>query len=197
MSAVSLVSGGLDSSLMTVLAKEEGVEQFPLFIDYGQKSKDREWAACRAVLRQCRIRPPKRMRVGGYGLAIESGLTSPMKDIFRDAFLPGRNLLFLLCGAAYAVQNGSGAILIGLLNEATHLFPDQTKEFLLEAEKTLSIAMGRKIVVVAPLMHLFKNDVMLLAKKHGIEGTYSCHKGTQKPCGKCISCQEFLSAQKA
>jgi len=25
----------------------------------------------------------------------------------------------------------------------------------------------------------------------GIKGTYSCHRGTKVPCGKCISCAEF------
>ena len=194
---MSLVSGGLDSSLMSVLAKKEGVEQFPLFIDYGQKSKEREWNACKSVFKKCGLPTPRKMFIAGYGQAIESGLTSHLKDVYREAFLPGRNLLFLLCGAACAVRNGSDAILIGLLNETTHLFPDQTINFLLDAEKAISSAMGRKLVVVAPLMHLFKSDVIRLAKKYSITGTYSCHKGTQRPCGQCISCREFLSAKKA
>ena len=42
MSIVTLVSGGLDSTLVAKLAQEEGLRQHPLFIDYGQRSRDRE-----------------------------------------------------------------------------------------------------------------------------------------------------------
>ena len=32
---VTLVSGGIDSTLMSMMAQEEGIALFPLFIDYG------------------------------------------------------------------------------------------------------------------------------------------------------------------
>ncbi len=50
MSMVTLVSGGLDSTVMAVLAKEEGLTQHPLFIDYGQLGCRRELRACRLPL---------------------------------------------------------------------------------------------------------------------------------------------------
>lgn len=49
MSIVTLVSGGLDSTLMSVLAKEEGLNLFPLFVDYGQICGEKEWEACLRV----------------------------------------------------------------------------------------------------------------------------------------------------
>ena len=33
---VTLVSGGFDSTLMSLMAQEEGIQLFPLFVDYGQ-----------------------------------------------------------------------------------------------------------------------------------------------------------------
>lgn len=51
MSIVSLVSGGLDSSLMSVLAKENGNIQYPLFIDYGQLGIQREWESCKKYMK--------------------------------------------------------------------------------------------------------------------------------------------------
>ena len=45
MAIVTLVSGGLDSSLMAVLANENGNKQFPLFINYGQLGFEQEWKA--------------------------------------------------------------------------------------------------------------------------------------------------------
>ena len=35
MGIVTLVSGGFDSTLMSLMAHEEGATLFPLFIDYG------------------------------------------------------------------------------------------------------------------------------------------------------------------
>ena len=49
MSVVNLVSGGLDSTLIAVMMREEGIEQFPLFIDYGQRAAKREWDTCQEV----------------------------------------------------------------------------------------------------------------------------------------------------
>ena len=43
---VTLVSGGIDSTLMSVLANEQDFELFPLFIDYGQLGVKLEWEAC-------------------------------------------------------------------------------------------------------------------------------------------------------
>lgn len=100
-------------------------------------------------------------------------------------------MLFLLTAAAHGYQKGADAVSIGLLHEDTSLFPDQTSRFLSEAEDILSMCMGRKIVVLAPLASFHKSDVILLAKQKRITGTYSCHAGGEEPCGKCIACNEF------
>jgi len=41
-----------------------------------------------------------------------------------------------------------------------------------------------------------KGDVIKLAKKRNIVGTYSCHAGGKEPCGRCISCLEILNSKK-
>jgi len=196
MSIVTLVSGGLDSSLMALLAKKEGIIQHPLFIDYGQLAREKELRACRAIHAAHGLPKPVVVTLSGFGEVISSGLTDREKDIFADAFLPGRNLLFLLAGAAYAYQVNANAIAIGLLNEETHLFPDQTAQFLIQAEAILSLCMERNIQVIAPLMKFYKSDVIRLATKYRLSRTYSCHSGLDEPCGVCVSCRELLSAQR-
>ena len=196
MSIVTLVSGGIDSSLMVLLAKKEGITQHPLFIDYGQLGGAKELSACRTIHAAHGLPKPVVLPLTGYGEIISSGLTDRGKDIFADAFLPGRNLLFLLAGAAYAYQVNANAVAIGLLSEETHLFPDQTAQFLILAEAMLSLCMGRDIRVVAPLMKFYKSDVLGLAKRYGLTGTYSCHSGHDEPCGVCVSCKELFSAQR-
>jgi 7-cyano-7-deazaguanine synthase len=191
MSIVTLVSGGLDSTLVARLAQEEGVRQFPLFIDYGQRARDRELAACQRAMANLGLSKPRVAALSGYGELIRSGLTDPSLRVLEDAFTPGRNMLFLLTAGAYAYQVGADAVSIGLLNEATSLFPDQTKMFLTEAERLLTMIMGREIKVLAPLSEFYKRDVVQLAAAKGISQTYSCHVGGETPCGSCIACNEF------
>jgi 7-cyano-7-deazaguanine synthase len=191
MGIVTLVSGGLDSTLMAVLAKEAGTHQFPLFVNYGQRALRRELSACRRSLRNNHLPTPAVMNVAGFGALIRSGLTDRKRHTFEDAFTPGRNLLFLLLGAAYAYEVQASAVSIGLLSERTSLFPDQTSHFLFGAESLLSECIGRPVKVLAPLIDFTKNDIVAIAHAKNIKGTYSCHVGGVRPCGKCISCREF------
>ncbi|MFZ2147907.1 MAG: 7-cyano-7-deazaguanine synthase [Sedimentisphaerales bacterium] len=196
MSIVTLVSGGIDSSLMALFAKKEGIIQHPLFIDYGQLGREKELSACRAIHMAHGLPEPKVINLSGFGETISSGITDRKKDIFAYAFLPGRNLLFLLAGGAYAYQTNANAVAIGLLNEETHLFPDQTSQFLFQAEAIISLCMGREIRIIAPLLNFYKADVLQFAKNLGLIGAYSCHSGLDEPCGICVSCKELLSAER-
>ena len=191
MSMVSLVSGGLDSTLMAVLARDVGEEQYPLFVDFGQRARARELAACRRSMAALNLPEPVVMDINGFGKIVRSGLTDDTLRVYEDAFTPGRNLLFLLVAAAYAHKVGADTVGIGLLHEDTSFFPDQTSAFLSAAEATLALAVDRPIRVVAPLASFHKADVVALAIEKGIEQTYSCHVGDKVPCGQCIACREF------
>jgi 7-cyano-7-deazaguanine synthase len=190
-SFVNLVSGGLDSTLIGVMAREESVEHFPLFIDYGQRAALKEWETCKLVHDAMGLPAPTRMDLSGFGRVIASGLTRQELDIKADAFTPGRNLMFLLMGSAYAYQQGASSVTIGLLAEEFSLFPDQKWQFIAQSEATISVALGQPIKVLAPLIEFAKADVVRLAEAKGITGTYSCHTGNSEPCGRCIACLEF------
>ncbi|HBH78894.1 MAG TPA: 7-cyano-7-deazaguanine synthase [Nitrospira sp.] len=195
MSIVTLVSGGLDSTVMAVLAQEEGLTQFPLFIDYGQLGRDKEFQACQMNFKRYGLPEPKVAALNGYGSLLSSGLTDSKKHIYKEAFLPCRNLMFLTVGAAYAFQCGATAVGIGLLDEAFSLFPDQTKSFLADAEALLSKALGKSIRVITPLITFSKADVLKIAKAKSITQTYSCHAGTDSPCGQCVACREYIGLE--
>ena len=197
MSVVNLVSGGLDSTLIAVMMLEEGIEQFPLFIDYGQRAAKQEWETCQAVYSRHGLPSPVRMDLSGYGAVISTGLTRESLDIRTNAFTPGRNLMFLLMGAAYAHQVKANSIALGLLSEKFSLFPDQRADFLAKAESTLTAALGHSIKIVTPLFEFSKADVVKLAKQKDISGTYSCHAGSGTPCGSCISCMEFSNISRS
>jgi 7-cyano-7-deazaguanine synthase len=191
MSIVTLVSGGLDSTLIALLTHQMGVEQYPLFIDYGQKAKSREWAACQEAMQLIGLPEPEVAELPGFGKLVPSGLTNQNLDVLNDAFTPGRNTLFLLAAAAYAVRKNADSIAIGLLHEKTCIFSDQTDVFLRQAEILIAMSVGTEIKILTPLRDFRKQDVVELAQEKGIRGTYSCHAGGAEPCGNCIACNEF------
>jgi 7-cyano-7-deazaguanine synthase len=191
MSFVNLVSGGLDSTLIGMMAKEEQIDHYPLFIDYGQRAAQIEWDTCKAVHKKLGLPEPTKMDLSGFGRVIASGLTRQHLHVKADAFTPGRNLMFLLMGSAYAFQLGLSSVAIGLLTEQFSLFPDQRPFFVAKAEAAIEAAMGRNIRVITPLIEFGKADVVRLAAAKGLSGTYSCHTGDTQPCGRCIACLEF------
>ncbi|MGF6655358.1 7-cyano-7-deazaguanine synthase [Paraburkholderia youngii] len=191
MSIVNLASGGLDSTLVGVMIKESGIAQFPLFVDYGQIAGLREWTTSQLVHERLELPAPTRMDISGFGQVIASGLTRRELDVRSNAFTPGRNLLFLLMGSAFAFQEGASTVAIGLLSEEFSQFPDQKATFISQAEETIAAALGRRIRIVTPLAEFSKADVVKLAAAKGITGTYSCHTGATDPCGKCIACLEY------
>lgn len=191
MAIVSLASGGLDSSLMSLLAKENDNVLHPLFINYGQLAYEKEWLACQIMHHKYGLPTPMKMDIDGYGKTILSGLTSKDKLIKDEAFLPGRNLVFLVMGAAYAKQVGATAVTIGLLKEETAIFNDQTDLFLEKAQDIIRYTIGEEIQILTPLREFYKQEVVELAKIKGLDGTYSCHAGGDVPCEKCIACEEY------
>jgi 7-cyano-7-deazaguanine synthase len=196
MKLVTLVSGGIDSTVMSVIAKEQGFELHPLFIDYGQLGCKLEWRACVYNHKRHKLPIPQKLNIKGFGKLIHSGLTDKTLRIKEDAFLPGRNSLFLLSAASYAYQLQCKNIAIGLLTEKYKLFPDQTRKFINVAENFIFEETEYAIKILTPLMDFNKAEVLELARAKKINRTYSCHSGKEKPCGKCISCIEISNAYK-
>lgn len=195
MSLVCLVSGGLDSTVMTVLAVRRRLDVHPVFVDYSQRAAAAEWKACTHLAKRFKLPLPQRIDLRDFGRAVPSGLTTRRLRVKEDAFLPGRNLLFLLVGASIASSINANGVAIGLLREKDSLFPDQTELFLDKAQDIISLAYGRALTIVAPLMTMSKADVIVIAAELGVDGTYSCHTGADVPCGECISCLEFRSSR--
>lgn len=191
MSVVTLVSGGLDSTTMAALIQEQGLDQWPLFVDYGQLGREREIAACRVNLKRLGLPEPAVIDLRGYGAFLPSGITDASLHIQKEAFLPGRNAMFLLAAGSYGHRVNARTVYIGLLSEAYSLFPDQTESFIRDMETLLCRALGAEMRVIAPLMKFSKREIVAMAKELGISGTYSCHRGGAVPCGVCIACREF------
>lgn len=196
MGVVALVSGGIDSLVMSKIIEKQGETVRPIFIDYGQRAARKEWSACKRLFRECNLPEVIKVDLNGYGKLIPSGLTDKSKNIYDDAFLPGRNMLFLLVGSAYAHHKGEKIVAIGLLSEEAHLFPDQTENFIVNANFALNSALDDTLTIVTPLIHFSKSQVIKLAEHYNIPlgNTYSCHSGADRYCGKCVSCMELINS---
>lgn len=191
---VVLSSGGVDSSVMMLLLKRDGHFVQPVHVDYGQFAEEREWHACQEVCECLGVSKPIRLEIKGLD-CLPSSLVRKGLDIEKDAFLPTRNLLFVVLGSAYAFSAGYEAVSLGVL--AHPIFPDQKPEFFQAAENCVEAALGKRIKILTPLIKLDKRETLKLARKYGmpLELTYFCHAGTDPPCGKCISCKERTAAE--
>lgn len=194
MTAISLLSGGLDSAVVAGLLNRDGWQQWPLFVDYGQLNRDLELESCQRICRRLALPSAEILQIPDFGRCFPAGITNASMHILSEAFLPGRNLLFLLAASAYAWRMNCSTIAMGLLAERTAIFPDQTDRFIEMASATLSECVGRPLKIILPLRDFVKSDVVKLAQELGVSG-YSCHLGGPEPCGRCISCREYQSME--
>lgn len=180
---------------MMKLLEKDGHEIFPLFINYGQLSVEKEFASYSKVCESLGLTSEK-IDISGFGKKILSGITDASITP-KEAFLPNRNLLFLILASSYAYQNDIFNVSIGLIKPP--IFPDQTVEFLNKAEKCIEEALSVDMKVIAPLIELDKTDVYNLAieEKIPLNLTYYCHTGSDEPCGECLACNEHVLTKKA
>ena len=85
----------------------KGPHCFPSLLITGNLEYTKEWAACQRLHEQFGLPPVTYMDLSGFGKTVPSGLTDSSLRINEDAFLPGRNLLFVLAGGSPCLQ-GSG-----------------------------------------------------------------------------------------
>ena len=195
MKIVSLMSGGIDSFLMAYMLKERGYQVNPLFVNYGQLAVDMEFASYKRVCDYLELNGA-RVDISNYGKFIRSGITDVKLDVVDNAFLPNRNLLFLLLASSYAVQNDSYIVSIGIIKNP--IFSDQTTEFLELAEKVIQSSLDLDIKIMYPMKKLNKLDIYKLAHKYKIplDIIYYCHTGNDEPCNNCLACREHVVAKK-
>jgi 7-cyano-7-deazaguanine synthase len=189
--AVCLASGGLDSVTCLHLLRQRAISALPVFVNYGQKNLDQEFASLVRNTQRDGFPEPIVVDLSGFGKVIRTGLTDPSKRVLEDAFTPNRNLLFLVVAASVAYTKGISSIVVGLLAEKTAIFPDQGDRFLSAAECAITESLGVQMRVLCPLRDMVKTEVVLLAQHLGVKSSYSCHSGASEPCGKCIACLEY------
>jgi 7-cyano-7-deazaguanine synthase len=164
MSTVTLVSGGIDSTLLCFLIHQSGNAQHPLLVNYGQTSFNSDAFACRQEFSRLGLPAPKIVDIPGYGHAFGGKQSSNWFDD-EDQFVPGRNQLLLLCAAAFAVSVDANCIAIGMHDKALCKFPDQRESFVLAAGKVLRESFGKPFEILTPFLSMRKADVLAIASE--------------------------------
>jgi len=117
------------------------------------------------------------------------------------SFLPGRNLLFLTIGAAYAMALGATEVWTGVCQTDYSGYPDCRESTMRMLEATIRVGMGFPgFNIVTPLMYLTKAETFELAASLGeldyiLEDTHTCYEGDRNVrhpwgygCGRCSAC---------
>jgi len=200
--AVVVLSGGLDSSTTLYVAKSEGYDVYALSFYYGQRhSKELDCAANIAKAggainhRILDLPKPRGSALSDdINVPTERNLEEMSKEI-PVTYVPARNTVFIALALQYAEEIDADAIFLGLTAIDYSGYPDCRPEYVDAWQNLINLATkktveGGKIELKAPLMQLYKAEIIDWGKELGVpyELTWSCYNGGEKACGKCDSC---------
>lgn len=204
--AVVLLSGGLDSTTLLAMAREDGYLLYALTFCYGQRHHQELMAAKRVSeyfqVGEHRIVDIDLRAFGGS--ALTSDIEVPKgNDVNENAeipvtYVPARNTIFLSYALAWAEVLGLGDIFIGVNAVDYSGYPDCRPEFIAAFEKMANLATkaaveGKTSVAIhTPLMYLSKGEIIRTGLKLGVDYglTHTCYDPSPDglACGRCDSC---------
>jgi 7-cyano-7-deazaguanine synthase len=205
--AVVLLSGGLDSTTVAAIARQQGFAVYALSFDYGQNHKielefARRVAAALAVERHEIVKVD--LRAFG-GSALTSDLPVPKHRSVAEmghgvpvTYVPARNTVFLSLALAFAESLGATDIFLGVNALDYSGYPDCRPEFIEAFEKMANLATkmgteeGRRIRIHTPLISLSKRQIVAFGLSLGVDYgvTITCYdpSATGEACGACDAC---------
>ena len=206
--AICILSGGMDSTLASYMAKNDGYEIIAVHFNYGQRTQDRELKAFRDICDDLKILEKYEIDIPFFTQIGASALTDKTIDVPTSGieagvpitYVPFRNGIFLSITAAIAEKEGATAMYIGVVQEDSSGYPDCTDEFITKMEKAINQGTKEetKIEILTPLVHLSKAQIVQEAIKLNVplEHTWSCYKEEKEACGVCDSCRLRLNGFK-
>jgi len=215
--ALVLLSGGLDSTVCLAWALERYQTVETVGFDYGQRNRI-ELAARKKVRAKIkerfaswrrRLGPDHVMDIAGFGRMIDTALTRDRAVVAEPGqlpttFVPGRNLLFFTCAAAFAYPRNITTLIGGMCETDYSGYPDCRYGTLQALQKALSLGMEKEFRIETPLMWIDKADTFKLAQDLGgeafieliVEETHSCYLAVRSErhdwgygCNRCPACE--------
>ncbi len=205
--AVVLSSGGLDSTTVIAIAKDEGFKIYSLSFSYGQRHSI-EVDASRKVADVMDVSRHLVMDLdltGIGGSALTDNIDVPKNRNKREVaseipvtYVPARNTIFLSCALAWAEVLGAQDIFIGVNAIDYSGYPDCRPEYIEAFEKMANLATkagverNAPISIRAPLINMTKGQIIKKGVELGADYsiTHSCYApgADGSACGECDSC---------
>ncbi|WP_072815904.1 7-cyano-7-deazaguanine synthase QueC [Rhodococcus zopfii] len=206
--AVVLLSGGLDSTTVIAMAREQGFTPYALSFRYGQRHLIELEAATRAadafgVARH--VVADIDLRIFG-GSALTADIDVPKHSTAEEVsnptevpvtYVPARNTIFLSYALAYAETVGATDIFLGVNAMDYSGYPDCRPEYIEAFERMANLATkigveGDGIKIHTPLLKMTKAEIIRAGTELGVDYgiTSSCYDPDDagRPCGHCDSC---------
>ena len=210
--AVVLVSGGLDSSTVLAIAKQQGFECYTLSFDYGQRHRS-ELIAAQNISESMSVKQHKVVSldlatIGGSALT-DTNIKVPEHETsgIPITYVPARNTVFLSIALGWAEVIGADDIFVGVNAVDYSGYPDCRPDYIAAFEQMANLATkagieGNKLTIHAPLIKMTKGQIITVGIDYGVDysATVSCYQAAADgtACGVCDSCrlrkQGFLEA---
>ena len=206
--AIVLLSGGLDSTTVLAVARDEGFEPCALSFDYGQRHRN-ELESAERVAKAAGVSAHQVVRFdlrAFGGSALTSDIEVP-KDRSVESmsaaeipvtYVPARNTIFLSFAVAWAEVLGACDIFLGVNALDYSGYPDCRPQYIDAFERMANLATKagvegtQPLRIHAPLIHMTKAQIIRRGIELGVDYslTSSCYDPSSdgRPCGRCDSC---------
>jgi 7-cyano-7-deazaguanine synthase len=200
---VVLVSGGLDSSTVLAMARDQGYDCYTLSFDYGQRHRAELAAAGRVSAAlgdvEHKVVTLNLDSIGGSALT-DTAIAVPEEETrgIPVTYVPARNTVFLAIALGWAEVLGADDIFIGVNAVDYSGYPDCRPEYIAAFEALANLATkagveGRRLTVHAPLIDMTKGEIIRAGLALGVDYalTVSCYQATEEglACGRCDACR--------
>jgi len=205
--AVVLLSGGLDSTTVAAMAREQGFKVYALSFDYGQNHKieleSAKRVAAKLGMQQHAIVKVDLRSFGGSALTSDQPVPKhrSAEDIGHGVpvtYVPARNTVFLSLALAWAETLGATDIFLGVNALDYSGYPDCRPEFIRAFETLANLATkmgteeGKRITIHTPLIAMTKKQIVEAGLRLGVDYsmTISCYDPDERgeACGACDAC---------
>lgn len=174
--ALLLLSGGLDSAACVDFYLQQGASVSGLHVSFGQPAADRERLAAARIASYYHISLKR--------IIITGACPKPPGQIL------GRNamLIFLALGE---IDEHTSTIALGIHRQSPYY--DCSPIFLTTSQAIVDGQCDGRISIAAPFMEWSKIQIWRysIERQVPVDLTYSCEKGTEPPCGVCLSCRDM------
>ena len=204
--AVVLLSGGLDSTTVLAIAKQEGFVPYAMTFRYGQRHAH-EVRAAETIAKQWRVAQHVivdiDLRTFG-GSALTTDLAVPKHSSVEAVtggipitYVPARNTIFLSYALAWAEALSARNIFIGVNAMDYSGYPDCRPEYIAAFQTMANLATkagveGSAITIHTPLIALTKAQIIQRGLELGVDygQTTSCYDPAENgtACGHCDAC---------